>query len=120
MAETNPAQTAIFDNYFEGGTVLWERSPAFCGEMANLRQRYGQLLANTVWPPQYQAQVTDVITKNSLVTQLYYSCSRLPGTGEYQSPFEKQATAAEAETFAAVSTLRAVLGLPLDEPYAHR
>jgi hypothetical protein len=118
VAEINPLQYAIEDQYDipkdDGDTKALRAFPAYCGETANVQQRYGQLLATTVWPPEYQPQVTDVISKNSVVTQLYFQCAGLPGTFEAQYRVYQEISAAEGLATDAVSALRGVLGLPID------
>ena len=113
VSETNPLQIAITDQYFDG-SMTWSEYPAFCGEKANVQQRYGQLLATTVWPPEYQPQVTDVIAKNSVLTQAFFQCADLPGTFEAQAPVREAWDSAGIASTDAVSALRGVLGLPID------
>jgi hypothetical protein len=113
VSETNPLQTAINDQYFDG-SMPWSEYPAYCGEMANVLQRYGQLLATTVWPPEYQPQVTDVIEKNSVLTQRIFECADLPGTPEAQDPARDAWETASSAKEDAVSALRGVLGLPIE------
>jgi hypothetical protein len=114
VGEINPLQQAIEDQYGAALDEGWSEVPAYCGEMANLDQRYGQLLATTVWPPEYQPQVTDVIAKNSVETQVFFQCAALPGTFAAQDTTDQELQAAISASTAAVSTLRGVLGLPID------
>ena len=67
-----------------------------------------------MWPPEYQPQVTDLIAKNSVLAQLTFECADLSGTGKALSALWKQLQAAGAESNAATSTLRGVLGLPIE------
>ncbi len=53
-------------------------------------QRFGQVLPITVWPPEYQPQVTDLIPKNSVLTKLTFECADLPGTGKELSALWQQ------------------------------
>jgi hypothetical protein len=112
LTEISPLEAAI-DEKFDG-KLTWCQYSAYCGERANVRQRFGQLLANTLWPPLYQPQVTDVITKNSAFTQLYFTCADLPGTEVALYPIQQRVRAALTELSAAVTTLRGVLGLPIE------
>ena len=115
VGETNPLQQTIEEQYYGSkSSIAWSQTPAYCGELANVQQRYGQLLATTVWPPEYQPQVTDVIAKNSVETQLYFQCADLPGTSEAQYETDQQLDIAGESSAAGVSTLRGVLGLPID------
>jgi hypothetical protein len=115
VSETNPLLKAIAEQYLRSdGSVPWSQAPAYCGEGANVLQRFGQLLATTVWPPEYQPQVTDLIAKNSVLAQLTFECADLPGTAKALSALWQQLQAAGAEKSAATSTLRGVLGLPIE------
>jgi hypothetical protein len=115
VAETNPLTQAIREKYADSdGSLSWSKAPAFCGEAANVSQRYGQLLATTVWPPEYQPQVTDVIAKNSVETNLYFKCAGLPGTRAAQYATDEEIAVAQKEGSAATSILRGVLGLPIE------
>jgi hypothetical protein len=111
VAETNPLYDPINEQYQDAPL---SETPAYCGEMANVKQRYGQLLATTVWPPEYQPQVTDVIVKNSALTQLYLECADLPGNYEALNAIGSDIGLAMDSANAAISTLRGVLGLPID------
>jgi hypothetical protein len=116
VAETNPAQEAIDERYTAeyGDVYPWSVVPAYCREQATVGERYINLMSTTDWPDEFQAQVTDVIAKQALVVQLELECADTPGTGAALADFNERWTAARDSKNAAVSTLRGILGLPIE------
>lgn len=116
VSETNAAGDVIAKKYYEDGTpdLTWSEAPAWCREMATVQERYINLLSTTAWPAQYQPQVTDVIAKSSVYTQLLLECAETPGTASALSSVNERLVVADDESDAAVSTLRGVLGLPIE------
>ena len=113
-AEINPQQRAVEAKYPDTTEQGWGFMPAYCGEMADVYQRSVELLATTVWPPEYQPQITDAITKTSLLVELYFLCESLPGTYEAQYVTNQQLEIAAALSKTGFSTIRGVLGLPIE------
>jgi hypothetical protein len=113
-AEINPLEQAIDDKYPDSTEQGWGYMPAYCGEMGKVYQRSVELLATTVWPPEYQPQITDAITKTALLVELYFTCAGLPGTYEAQHVTNQRLEIAAALSKTGFSTIRGVLGLPIE------
>ena len=116
VSELVPEREAIDDQYLasidSNRKLPWDKIPGYCGERVKVSQRFVELLGNTVWPEQYQALVTDLSAKNSLVAELESECAQLGGTEIAQTANRDQRQAAYASALDAAIQLREALGLP--------
>lgn len=116
ISELLPEREAIDDEYLasvdSNRKLPWDKIPGYCGERVKVTQRFVELLGNTVWPEQYQALVTDLSAKNSLVAELEAECAQLAGTETAQTANRAQREAAYTSALAAAVRLREALGLP--------
>ena len=117
VSELVPQWKAIDDQYLasvdSNRRLPWDLLPGFCGARVKVTQRFVELLGNTVWPEQYQALVTDLSAKNSLVAELESECAQLAGTETAQTANREQRQAAYTSALDAAIQLREALGLPI-------
>jgi hypothetical protein len=111
----NPAGDVIYKKYYPTAksTLSLAKQPQYCAENAAFEQTGIDKLNAVTWPPEVQAQATDLIAKDAVLANLYNECAHAPGTLSGQAGYGASISKASDDVQAAASAFRAVLGLPI-------
>jgi hypothetical protein len=111
VAVTNPASDRTNARY--PTNLSWRMLPAYCADLEANDQDFINRMNAVTWPPEVQAQATDLIAKIAVAAGLEQQCATAAGTTSAQSELVTKRQKAYDDDDAAASALRAVLGLPV-------
>ena len=109
-AQINQTQDQIFGTK----SIPWKKMPAVCAAWAPALEAFANDIANYNWPADAKDEADAMVSTNAAVIGLYYQCAKAPGTASGQGALNGQIVAAENVAFAAASTFRLALGLPIN------